>query len=274
MLKNRWEQSLFLCVGLDPQPLYMPPQYAIRPEDNSERIASSVVGFNRQIVEHVSELVCAFKINPAFYYSLGEAAYPAIHGTIDVIREFAPGVPIIYDAKFSDVTHTNYYYSRFAYKQLGVDSVTVNPYAGLDVLEPFVESAGTLTFVVVRTSNFGSNEFQHINNKLPVATFIAESIYERFDTTGRVGIVYGAQHASELCNLRKIIGPMPVLIPGVGYQGKEVHDVLPYAASQKKSHIIISASRSIIYSTTEKHFAEEARLRILGLNDHIQDLLK
>ncbi|MCK5319608.1 MAG: hypothetical protein KAJ55_16975, partial [Anaerolineales bacterium] len=70
---TRKNKSL-LCVGLDPDQERMPENV-------------SVSEFNQAIIEATSDLVCAYKINFAFYEALGEDGMSILKET----KSFIPG---------------------------------------------------------------------------------------------------------------------------------------------------------------------------------------
>src|SRR5208283_6137826 len=105
-----------LCVGLDPELSKMPPGIGL--ED-----------FLKEIIESTSDLVCAFKPNAAFFEALGEEGWRTLHK----LKSMLPSdIPLILDAKRSDIGNTARAYARAAFDVLGADAVTVNPYLGFD----------------------------------------------------------------------------------------------------------------------------------------------
>ena len=65
-LEAQWEQGKFLCVGLDSDLEKIPE--AARIDGTRE----TIVNFNRAIIDATRDIVCAFKINPAFYEAHGD----------------------------------------------------------------------------------------------------------------------------------------------------------------------------------------------------------
>ena len=110
-----------LCVGLDPDPELM--------------AVPDVAEFNRAIIDATRDLVCAYKPNLPFYEALGREGFDALERTLDHIREAAPGVVIVGDAKRGDIASTNTHYARALFDVWGFDAATVNAYAGGDALD-------------------------------------------------------------------------------------------------------------------------------------------
>ena len=117
-----------VCVGLDPDPASMP--------------VSGVAEFNRAIVDATHDLVCAFKPNLAFYEALGVAGLESLNETIAYIRDVAPSVVIIGDAKRGDVESTNVFHARALFDYWNFDAVTVNGWAGGEGLGAVPDASG------------------------------------------------------------------------------------------------------------------------------------
>ncbi|MBF8264634.1 MAG: orotidine 5'-phosphate decarboxylase [Dehalococcoidia bacterium] len=136
-------QNSLLCVGLDPQPEMMP--------------IGNVFEFNRAIIDATKDLVCAYKPNLAFYEALGTDGLVALKRTVEYIPE---DIPIIGDAKRSDIGNTAAAYAKGLFVYFGFDAVTVNPYLGYDSVSPFLEYHDKGVFILCRTSNPGAKDFQ------------------------------------------------------------------------------------------------------------------
>jgi orotidine-5'-phosphate decarboxylase len=52
---------------------------------------------------------------------------------------------------------------------------------------------------------------------------------------------------------------MPILIPGIGKQGGDLKSAIQYGSDKRGQLAIINASRSILYASSGKDFAEAAR---------------
>ena len=137
-----------VCVGLDPDPDLMP--------------VADVFDFNRAIVDATADQVCAYKPQLAFYEAQGSAGIAALEKTVDYIRSQIPGVVIIGDAKRGDIGEVASAYATALFDTLGFDAATVNPYQGFDTIEPFLRHTGKGIFVVCRTSNPSSGQFQDL----------------------------------------------------------------------------------------------------------------
>src|SRR3990167_4136906 len=97
LLENKWNEGKFLCVGLDSELEKIPE--SIR----QDRSRTTMVAFNRAIVDATKDIVCAYKPNAAFYEARGDEGVAALRETAQYILDQAPDVPIILDAKRSDI---------------------------------------------------------------------------------------------------------------------------------------------------------------------------
>ena len=249
----RTNRSL-LCIGLDPDPELMP------------RV--DVLEFNTAIVDATSDLVCAYKPNLAFYEALGIEGLKALERTIAYIPK---AIPIIGDGKRGDIGSTARAYARALFETLGFDAATVNPYLGYDSVEPFIEYKEKGVFILCRTSNVGSADFQDLitsDISKPLFEIVARRAKE-WNTYGNVGLVMGATYPEELKRVRQLCPEMPLLIPGIGAQGGDLLDAVRYGVDAKGEKAIISSSRQIIYASRGEDFAMAAREAALKLRDEL-----
>ena len=243
-----------LCIGLDPDPELMPKV--------------DVFQFNRAIIDATSDLVCAYKPNLAFYEALGIEGLKALERTVAYIPK---GIPIIGDAKRGDIGSTARAYARALFETLGFDAATVNPYLGYDSLEPFMEYKEKGVFILCRTSNVGSADFQALTlteTSRPLFELVAQRARE-WNLYGNLGLVVGATYPEELRRVRQICPEMPLLIPGIGAQGGDLASAVRYGVDAKGEKAIISSSRQIIYASRGEDFAAAAREAALNLRDQI-----
>ncbi|KKT87396.1 MAG: Orotidine 5'-phosphate decarboxylase, partial [Candidatus Moranbacteria bacterium GW2011_GWC2_45_10] len=154
MLRKRWDQELFVCVGLDSDIAEIPE--CVSGDSAKKRIVS----FNRDIIASTADKACAYKPNFSFYEALGADGMDALYETIEAVRILAPGVPVILDAKRADIGNTNKPSATFAFDLLGADAITVHPYLGAEAMSPFLGREDNGTIVLCRTSNMGGGEFQ------------------------------------------------------------------------------------------------------------------
>ena len=246
-----------LCVGLDPNPDLMPSQI-------------KVFEFNRAIIEATSDLVCAYKINLAFYEALGDEGLDTLKDTI----KYIPGnIPIIGDAKRGDIGNTAKAYARAIFTNLGFDATTVNPYLGFDSIEPFIDYNDKGVFILCRTSNAGAVDFQSLRCETelgyrPLFELVALKA-SQWNKYGNIGLVVGATYPEELRLIRQAHPDMPLLIPGIGTQGGDIALAVRYGIDAQGERAILNSSRQIIYASRDSDFAQAARRVASELRDQI-----
>ena len=274
LLEAQWDKSNFLCVGLDSEYDKIPDCFK-----NGKGLSFAISSFSNLIVANTLELVCAYKINLAFYLSHGPAGLHALSRIVKFIKEEAPEIPIILDAKFGDVENTSEAYAKAAFDEIGVDAVTVNPYLGGSALEPFLRRRNKGVFVLCRTSNPGAVEFQQQQllwqEGSELFEFVARQIKDEWNENKNCGLVVGATNPIDLREVRDIVGDdIPLLLPGVGKQGADLEKAVKAGRNKKNKGIIVNASRSIIFASNSKDFAFFARVEAKKLSDEIRDLIK
>ena len=254
-----------VCVGLDPDPDLMP--------------VAGVAQFNRAIVEATHDSVCAYKPNLAFYEALGLEGMQALKDTIDCVREVAPSVPIIGDAKRGDVHSTNVAHARALFDYWGFDAVTVNGWAGGGSLEPFLSRQDKGVLVWCKSSDPGAEDIQD----LAVVDETGETVMHHrmtmraaeWNTRGNVGIVVGSTYSAEIALARAACPDMTLLAPGVGAQGGGLAAAVRAGVDERGRNVIIAASRSVSYASKDPaDYADAARRVVLDMNEQVSAVLE
>jgi orotidine-5'-phosphate decarboxylase len=263
LLRTRWDEGVFLCVGLDPQAEKIPRHLA---GDTLTRMAA----FNRAAIEATKEYACAFKPNSAFYEAYGADGVSLLKETILYAREVAPEVPVILDAKRGDIGNTNNGYAAMAFDVLRSDAITVHGYMGEEALAPFLERKEKGVFVLCKTSNAGASEFQDalIDGK-PLFVRVAEAVSKRWNKQGNCALVVGATYPEEIRAVRTAAPLLPLLIPGIGAQGGDLERSVSFGKDGDNKGIIIAASRSVLYASSDKDFAERMHSEARSLHSAI-----
>lgn len=250
-------------MGLDTDLHKLPTHFKKEPE--------SILAFNLAIIEATSNYAVSYKINTAFYESLGAEGWHIMQKTLAHIPD---EVFTIADAKRGDIGNTSSMYARAFFEQLPFDSITVNPYMGHDSVQPFLQFEGKWTILLALTSNTGSGDFQ---SKMLKAG--SEELYKtvlktssHWGTAGNMMYVVGATKAESLSEIRKIIPDHFLLIPGVGAQGGSLQQVVKYGMN-KDIGLLINASRSIIYASDKRDFAEAAAFEAKKMQEEMSSYI-
>ncbi|CAJ2377313.1 MAG: Orotidine 5'-phosphate decarboxylase [Arenicellales bacterium IbO2] len=249
-LKTRWrDRRSLLCIGLDPDAELLPTSL--------RKHRMPLFAFNREIIDATARWACAFKPQIAHYAALG--AEEQLAQTIAHIKKRHPGIPVILDAKRGDIGATAAMYAREIFERYGADAATLNPYLGFEALAPFFEYADKGAFVLCRTSNPGSGEFQALQSGgVPLAHHVAMRAAEMHGAHPNIGLVVGATWPGEIAAVRKLAGEMPLLIPGVGAQGGDLQRALAAGLNADGEGALINVSRAILYAGGDGDFAEAA----------------
>ncbi len=257
LLKANKQNKSWLCIGLDPDPELIPKL--------------GVLDFNKAIIEATADLVCAYKPNFAFYEALGVKGLKILEKTIQFIPSI---IPVIGDAKRSDIGNTAKAYAKAIFTTFACDATTVNPYLGFDSIQPFLEYQDKGIFILCRTSNLGALDFQDLRFATGLALYevVAQKAKE-WNTYGNIGLVVGATYPEELKRLRQLCPEMTLLIPGIGAQGGDLALAVKYGIDARGEGAIINVSRQILYAASGKDFAKTARRVALEFRDQINYLI-
>lgn len=260
LLEERWSHDYFVCVGLDTDRSKISKvveRYLVG--SASKDHCDLILAFNLAIVNATGELVCAYKLNSAFYEQYGTGGMEVLSETISYIHRYVPDVPVIFDAKRGDIGNTNKGYVQAAFDLFDADAVTVHPYLGKESLEPFLLQNDKGIIVLCRTSNLGAGEFQDLKiDGEPLYQVVARRVSNEWNTAGNCALVVGATCPKELRKVRSLVGDLPILIPGIGAQGGNVKATVKAGKDSHGKGMIINSSRGIIFASTDNDFADAA----------------
>ena len=290
-----------IVVGLDPMLAYVPEhvqqkafaQYG----ETLEGAAEAIWQFNKEIVDHVCDLVPAVKPQIAMYEQFGVPGLAAFQKTVEYCK--SKDLVVIGDIKRGDIGSTSAAYAighlgkvrvgSREYVPFDEDFATVNPYLGSDGINPFIkvcqeEKKGI--FDLVKTSNPSSGEFQdrRIENR-PLYEHVGEMVAEwgaqcMGDSYSYVGAVVGATYPEIGKVMRKVMPKAYILVPGYGAQGGQGKD-LAHFFNEDGLGAIVNSSRGIIAAYKQdayaqfgpEHFGEASRAAVEAMKADIQSAL-
>jgi orotidine-5'-phosphate decarboxylase len=251
------QRRSFLCVGLDTDPGKIPA-------------GISVLDFNKAIIDATREYCVAYKPNLAFYECMGIDGWKILDETV---RYIGKDHFTIADAKRGDIGNTSSYYAKTFFQTYPFDSITVAPYMGRDSVEPFLQFKDKWAIVLALTSNAGAEDFELQN-------LTDEKLYERvlrisssWGSIENMMYVVGATRPEKLAEVRKIVPHHFLLVPGVGAQGGSLKEVAHYGMN-KDCGLLVNASRSILYASGGKDFAEAAGAEAASMVTEMGELLE
>lgn len=258
-----------LCVGIDPHPDLMPPVFGgANQQLGSQAALAHLRDFSLAVIAASAGMIPAIKPQAALFEAHGA-------GGMVILAEIArtaqqQGLLVIMDAKRGDIGSTA---RAYAAGWLGPDAafasdaLTINPYLGMDSLEPFFTQAAKTQsglFVLVRTSNKGSADIQQQvlatadGSDMPLYAHIAQQLAPYIDAatdpqTGLsdIGIVAGATGPAEALALRDYLPSAPFLIPGYGAQGASAAEACAGLIRREEGYLtggLVNASRAITHN--------------------------
>jgi orotidine-5'-phosphate decarboxylase len=240
-----------LCVGLDPELSRLPQTIASREKPFYE--------FNREIIDATAPVACSFKFQIAHYAAEGREK--ELEMSIAYLRRMHPRIPVLLDAKRGDIGSTAERYAVECFERYNADAVTVNPYLGADSVLPFAKWADRGVFVLCRTSNPSAREVQDLRvDGRAVFEIIADLATTTWNANQNISLVVGGTYPRDLLSLREQCGDgILFLVPGVGAQGADIHEVVSAGQTAAGSGLLINSSRAIIYASSGLDFAPAAR---------------
>ena len=253
-----------LCVGLDTELEKVPARF--RGEKHPQ------FAMNRWVIDETAEFAAAYKPNTAFYEARGVQGWEELQMTAEYLRERCPEAVTICDAKRADIGNTNAGYVKAVFDELGFDAITLHPYLGREALAPFLERENKLSIVLCRTSNAGAGELQDLMvDGAPLWQRVAEKVSADWNALGNCALVVGATYPAEMRKVRKIAPRMPLLVPGIGAQGGDVAAVVEAGCDAEGGGLMISASRSIVFSEKPGAAARSLRDEINAAVDRVME---
>lgn len=254
-LENRVKsQSTLLCVGLDPHPNTLPS-----PTIDALRT------FCLRLIEATSDLAAAFKPNTAFFEAFGPEGWQVLR---EVIASVPNGIPVILDAKRGDIASTAEEYTKSAFEILGAHCITLSPYLGKDSIDPFIIDGEKGVFLLCKTSNPGSKDFQDIT--LPNGDMLYEyvaKLAQTWNTKNNIGLVVGATYPEALARVRAAAPDLWFLAPGVGAQGGDLEIALKAGLRKDGLGMLITVSRGISQASNPAKAAANIRDEIINVQN-------
>ncbi|MCS6935608.1 MAG: orotidine-5'-phosphate decarboxylase [Chitinophagales bacterium] len=251
-----FRKKSLLCIGLDTD-ISLIPRHLVSADD-------PVFAFNQAIIDATLDLAIAYKLNLAFYESMGLKGWRSLERTMEHLRKYTGQVFTIADAKRGDIGNTSRMYAKAFFEWLQFDAVTVAPYMGEDSVTPFLEYDDKWVILLGVTSNPGSRDFQMLDvGGRPLYEEVIRKALQ-WGTREQLMFVAGATHPQLFRKLREIAPDFFFLVPGIGAQGGDLHAICENGLNQYGG-IMLNSSRQIIYASGDKDFAEAARAQALNL---------
>ena len=256
------QKKSFLCVGLDTDIDKIPEFLKEYPDP--------ILEFNKRIIDATKDLCVSYKPNAAFYEARG---VKGLQSLIDTWKYLPADTLNIIDAKRGDIGNTSDKYAKAFFDEnasgMSFDAITITPYMGQDSVTPYLAYEGKWIILLALTSSVGSKDFQYLQTG---DGYLYETVIQKANTwagADRIMYVVGATKSTEFTNIRKYAPDNFLLVPGVGAQGGNLEEVCHYGIT-KDCGLIVNASRSIIYASNGKDFADAARAEAQSIQKQMQ----
>jgi orotidine-5'-phosphate decarboxylase len=287
LLESIKEKGSPICVGIDPVYELLPAAVAgpviDRDSNDPEAAIDAIFAFTTTVLKTIAPHVPIVKFQSAYFEKYLWEGVEAYYSLVQEAKDL--GLLVIGDVKRGDIGSTSAAYAAahlsdppFEDMQAVMpDAITINPMLGLDAIEPFVKVAreeGKGLFVLVRTSNPGSADFQDV--KLIDGRTWSEMVADKLAVVAddpaligkhgfsNLGAVVGATQTHTMQSLRLRLPKSIFLLPGYGTQGATGE--MTRAAFINGQGAIVSASRSILYAHRDSKYS--------GLKDWSQCVLQ
>lgn len=293
-----------IVVGLDPMLKFVPEHIKKKAfaeqGETLEGAAAAIWEYNKEIIDHIYDLVPAVKPQIAMYEQFGIPGLMAFHKTVEYCKQ--KGLIVIGDIKRGDIGSTSEAYAvghlgkvnvgSHSYYGFDEDFATVNPYLGSDGVKPFIkicqeEKKGL--FILVKTSNPSSGEFQDRllkDTDKPLYELVGEQVAKWGEECmgndySYIGAVVGATYPEQGRILRKIMPKAFILVPGYGAQGGKGADLVHFF-NEDGLGAIVNSSRGIIAAYQQEayasygpeHFGEASRAAVEAMRADIAGALE
>lgn len=272
-----------LCVGIDPHPHLFPGLFG-------QANAGSIAVWADGIIEAAAGHVAVIKPQIAFFERLGSTGIAALEHICKTARN--ADLLVLLDAKRGDIGSTAKGYAD-AYLSdsapLPVDALTVNPFLGLETVDPFIDAAaatGRGVAVLTRTSNPGAADIEEqIVDGTPIYLTLAKALSDRgnalkgqSESWSGLMMVAGATAPSEARAIREAAPDNLLLVPGYGTQGAGADAAVAGFIPGKDGTLeggVVNASRSVTFpdaaqsATTTEAWQSAIREAILRAQDDL-----
>ena len=264
-----------VCVGLDTELSYLPET------DTALTAGENIVAFNRRLIDATKGVAGCYKVQIAYYESLGMDGMLAYQQTLKLAR--ATGLPVIADIKRGDIAKTAEMYAKAHFTgDFEADIITLAPYMGLDSISPYLpycKDQGKGVFVLCRTSNPGRVDFEYqtLADGRTVYTMVGDAMTKLgTDYMGErgyssIGLVIGGTTGEEAAEIRARYPDTFFLIPGYGAQGGKAADIALYMKQGNGG--VVNSSRGILLAWKKQPgtaFDEAAYNECVRMREDIQ----
>ena len=253
---NNFNENNIICVGIDPV------------FEKIKDLNLDLFDWSKLIIDLTAENCNVYKFQLAYFEEGGLESLSKLKSVVEYVKEKYPEKIIIGDSKRADIGSTAQAYANSMYDYWEFDVATVNPYFGSDSIIPFTKKNGAI--VICKSSNKSSEEIQ---NKLVGDKYLYEeviNIVKKCNNSNNLGIVVGATYPLELNKIRLSNKDLPILIPGLGFQGGDFKSTIDAANGGIN---ILNSSRGICFPKesyqSESDYKQSVQNALLNFKEKI-----
>lgn len=271
------EEKGNVCVGLDTDLSYIPKSFLKGCNSNEEALFK----FNQRIIDATFDVSACYKVQIAYYEALGIKGLVAYRNTLEYIRK--KGALAIADIKRGDISNTAKMYAKAHFTgDFESDFITLNPYMGMDTLNPYedyIKNKEKGVFILLRTSNEGRSDIQYLPLKSDKKVY--DIVGEKLEQVGNkyvgkcgyssIGAVVGCtcEDGDMISKLKNTF----LLIPGYGAQGGDSTTAKSYLKNGNGG--VVNSSRGILlaykkYDENGRNFEEYSRKEVINMRDNLR----
>ncbi|WP_353930932.1 bifunctional orotidine-5'-phosphate decarboxylase/orotate phosphoribosyltransferase [Okeanomitos corallinicola TIOX110] len=253
-------QSL-LIVGLDPNPEMIPNRY-----QNSD-LMTGLENWLNFVITETADFVCAYKPTLGFYQSLG---VPGLELLIKVLKSIPSHIPIILDAKHSDL-NTSSIFAHTIFTEWQVDAVTLSPYSGQDHVAPFLVYPDKAAFILCSTSNPSATILQEYPDlKNPFYLKVVEES-KNWGTPEQLCLEVGTTNAEILKNVRTIAPERIIMVRSLWAKENTLKPILSAGLNSNGDGLLIPVPQDMLGSENLSQEIQKLRTEINNFRSDFVD---
>ena len=277
------EEKGHVCLGLDTDVSYLPAGLSGRFRNKCDAIFC----FNKELIDATLDVTAVYKVQIAYYEALGLDGLNAYMKTLGYLRD--KGAIVIADVKRGDIAKTAEMYAQAHFSgDFESDFITVNPFMGMDTLQPFfpyIREHNKGLFALVATSNPGAADIEGIlaadgeSVSEKTGALVAKTAEPFIGSHGysAIGAVVGCTNKNQTLAIRERLSSLFFLIPGYGAQGGTAQDIRDYLRQGNGG--VVNSSRGILLAWQKEayktlHFYEAARAETIKMRDEIRHAVR
>jgi orotidine-5'-phosphate decarboxylase len=198
--------------------------------------------FARAVIDATKDLVCAYKVNLAYFFAEGAAGMVALER---VTRLIPNDVPLILEVNCAEVGRTGDAYARGAFAQFNADAAMVWAYGREDAMEAFMAYPGKLAFFSAPAEE-------------PAYTYRWLSKWQKL-FAGAFGVVaHPNQWQANLKFLRERLPDVPFLLQAMPAD-EDAGEAMRLATTHEGVLPVVCVGEPVIYASRRADFEEAAR---------------